>query len=506
METFRAGAAGVNLNPLLLKYFQEAGRPLEGEKGQQKIRCLVLDSGVRLLVLFNTDVAAPSTWPHQLAAAVQEAVLSAYAELEAMEPRPLDFIFAHTHNHSGPWQPAPLRLRRKRHWLYREVMQSAAELFRQAYANCLEVRIALGTGSVASISANSDVLDGDFDPTVYVLRLDAATGDLVAAVVNFACHATVSYGWNSEMRSYLTADFPGVMEEVAQKIYGDIPIFFINGAAGDMQPAVRRIPETLAEVPRAVYDCKYAQNCWRETERIGRVLGSEVCKVLAELEVAGAELGVRCDRWGYVELHKPAPGLVLENPTFLLKTDYLLLPRRNRTVAECEPHVRELERQLKQAEAEYSFPYPPNQKKKFWLRSMDEPLWNIMNLQAQLGRWRGDLKRARQGYVQPVQTKIGVLGISCEVGAICCSLEMHHETMQKIRERSPFATTLMIGYVTHAGEERLGGYLTTAAKLELGGYYSWNFEPEAEEIVIRRYVELLEDVRAQLQLSGGLSS
>lgn len=496
-ETFRAGAAAVSLNPLLLKYFQEEDKPLEGEKGQQKIRCLIFDSGSRLTVLLNSDAAAPSAWPHQLSATVQEAMLTVYQQLEP-KPRPVDFIFAHTHNHTGPFLPPPLRQARKRHWLSQQVIQSAGELFRQAYSHRQEVHLTLGTGRVSSISANSDVLNGDFDPNVYVLRIDNTCGDLVAAVVNFACHATASYEWNPEMHPYLTADFPGAMEEVVQKVYGDVPILFLNGAAGDAHPAVRRIPDELVDVPRMVYARRYAANRWRETNRIGRVLGGEVCKVLAELEVAGEELGVRCDRWGYVHLHKPSLGLVLSNPSPLLKTESLLLPCRNATVADCESHVRELERQLKEAEAEYSFPYPPNQKKKFLLRSENEPLWKIMDLHARLERWTTDLKRARAGMLSPAQVKIGVLGISREVGAICCPLEMHYETMQKIRERSPFTTTLMIGYVSYPGESRGGSYLTTSAKLELGGYHSGIYNPEAEEIAIRQYVQLLEKVRAQL--------
>lgn len=222
-----------------------------------------------------------------------------------------------------------------------------------------------------------------------------------------------------------------------------------------------------------------------------------MCKVLAELQFAGEELGLRCARWGYAEFSKAAPGRALRRPVLRIRTERVTLPRRHLDLAECERQVRELEAALREAEGRYAYPYPPNQKRKFLLRGEDEPLWEIMDLQARLSRWSVDLKRARSSPMPPVETVIGVLRFDEEVCALCCPMEVHHKTMRKIRERSPFPVTLMFGYVTYPGEVGVGSYITTRRKLDLGGYHADVFAPEAEEVIIESYLELLHDARSQ---------
>ena len=55
----------------------------------------------------------------------------------------------------------------------------------------------------------------------------------IAAIVNFACHATVLFSTNMQ----ISADYPGYAVRTVQRIIGDVPVLFLNGACGDVNPA-----------------------------------------------------------------------------------------------------------------------------------------------------------------------------------------------------------------------------------------------------------------------------
>jgi hypothetical protein len=489
----RSGAASVSFNESFLRYYEEEGRPLLGSKGEIRARLLLFDEGSARTALIHADF---NTWPQRVVSMARDALLAAHEELGRTTP--LRFLFVATHNHQGALLPPPIKLLRKRRELYRRFIEEIQGLYRRADADLRPARLKIGQGSVDSLIANSDELDGEYDPTVTVLRAEDLEKRLIGAIVNYQRHPTVAFQWNAESSAFLYPDFPGAMEAMVQRTFGERPILYVNGAIGDIQPAVRRIPLELDDAPRSVYERRYAANRWEETERFGRVLGGEVCKLLAELEVAGEDLGARCDRWGYVELRKPASGRILENVALRFSERRVVLPRRNADLEECERRVQELEISLREVESSYSFPYAPNQKRKFLLRSDDEPLAKIMDLNARLSRWNHDLKRARNGPLAPKEVRIDVLSFNRQVCALCCSLEIHHETIQAIRARSPFPVTLMFGYVTYpAGGGGGGSYVTTPRKLQFGGRHADVYDPEAEKVFIDGSLELLQEAWSQ---------
>jgi hypothetical protein len=73
--------------------------------------------------------------------------------------------------------------------------------------------------------------DGPFDPTVLVGRVTGAGGELLATLVNYACHAT-TLAWQN---SLISPDFPGAMREVVEGATG-APCVFLQGASGDTGP------------------------------------------------------------------------------------------------------------------------------------------------------------------------------------------------------------------------------------------------------------------------------
>jgi hypothetical protein len=489
--TLKAGVAAFALSEPFHAYYAEEGRPLLGEKGAPKIRCLVFDCRGTITALLNADLVGQ--WHRGFVAATEEALR------RESGGRPLQLLFVPTHNHTGPFTPKPLRQFRKRHWLAQAMLQSITDVYREAYENRRPAWLRLGRGIVHSVSSNSDELDGTYDPDLHVLRVDDHEQNLIGVVVNFACHPTVGFDGNAEARSYLSADFPGVVEDVVQRIYGNVPVLFINGAAGDAHPAVRCVPFDRPQGPGSAYDAAYTALRWRDVERIGRIVGAEACKVLAELEAVGYQIGIRCDRWGYVRFEKPVPGLRVTEPAFIQRSCTVTLPRRAPDLAECERQLAELAAELRQTESRYRPPYPPNQKQKYLLgqAEIDRPLGKIMDLQARLDRWKRDRQYAQAGGLPPVQTKLIVLGMNRDVAALCFSNELHYETAEAIRARSSFPITLMFGYVAYP-DVNDHGYLTTPSKLALGGYHAWTYDPSAEGIFIKAAVDLLAEVRENL--------
>ena len=77
------------------------------------------------------------------------------------------------------------------------------------------------------------------DPTVAVLRLDRLDGTPLAILVNYACHPVVIM---ANLRQY-SADFPGVMCQTLEQAFDGRPLcFFLNGAAGDIDPYYTGVP------------------------------------------------------------------------------------------------------------------------------------------------------------------------------------------------------------------------------------------------------------------------
>jgi hypothetical protein len=82
---------------------------------------------------------------------------------------------------------------------------------------------------------------GPVDPEIGLLRLDRIDGTPLALLYNFACHPIhgVPSGGN-------TADFPGFASRVIEQNLGDnVMAFFIQGCAGDINPAMYKTVHQL---------------------------------------------------------------------------------------------------------------------------------------------------------------------------------------------------------------------------------------------------------------------
>ncbi len=122
-----------------------------------------------------------------------------------------------------------------------------AETCRRALENRQPVLMTYATGR-CSLAANRDYWDAErefyacgfnpegadnaiVDDTVTVARVTDRRGDLVAAIVNYACHPT-TLAWENTL---ISPDYVGAMRETVEQATGALCIFTL-GACGDLGP------------------------------------------------------------------------------------------------------------------------------------------------------------------------------------------------------------------------------------------------------------------------------
>jgi len=240
----KAGVAKVDITP-------PVGVPLWGYELRDSTgtldplyaRVLVLEVGEKRLALVTLDLGRTFG---------RDSIDRLRAAAKASSGISYVFVTA-THDHSAPslqdkyrngtpaWETA--------------MLEKIGAAIAAAHRNAVEARLGVGYG-VAYIGHNRHRLNADgtvtwfehnpteiptspVDPTVPVLRVDAVDGRPLAVLVNYACHPVVFGPDNTQY----SADWPGVMEKSVEQALGGQPIcFFLQGAAGDINPYFAVIP------------------------------------------------------------------------------------------------------------------------------------------------------------------------------------------------------------------------------------------------------------------------
>jgi hypothetical protein len=81
--------------------------------------------------------------------------------------------------------------------------------------------------------------EGLADTNVVVARISDDQGDLMATVVNYACHPT-TLAWDNRL---ISPDFPGAMRELVEGAF-PAPCIFLQGASGDLGPVEGFVGDT----------------------------------------------------------------------------------------------------------------------------------------------------------------------------------------------------------------------------------------------------------------------
>ena len=250
----KSGATGV-LDPLM-------GRVLVLEAGETRLALVVLDLGeppaAEWIKRLRERVARTSGVSHVLVAA--------------------------THTHSGPdlrdvYPPA-----RGPDW-ESGVLDKVASAIEQARQHTVDAKIGTGYGSVlighnrlrqqrdGTVQwferNNTMVPTSPVDPTVAVLRVDAADGSPLAVLMNYACHPVV---FGSDNLQY-SADYPGVAVGTLERELDGHPMgIFLQGGDGDINPYYAVHPLEQDAVKMRDWT---GERLGREAARVARAIRTE---------------------------------------------------------------------------------------------------------------------------------------------------------------------------------------------------------------------------------------
>ncbi len=295
----RAGAAKVDITPPVGLTWAFDGKPMTSIEDNLYARALVLDDGYSRIALAATDLLWVTS---EMTAAIREIV----TERTGIPPDNIMVSATHTHyipkvdiNHNSDGTLDSMYVL----FLIREIAGSII----LAANNLQEASFGYTTGDVPELVYNrrtktadgmvtmsfelprdfSHLTFGPIDPEVGILRIDDAGGNIIASVVNYACHPT-SAGYN-ELSYILSPDYPGYTTRVVETIAGGICLFTL-GAAGDIVVTERGK---------------------KQRKEIGTALGGEVVRRIQRVPYSAA-YDLKAARRGIVlplKKHQPEDGI-----------------------------------------------------------------------------------------------------------------------------------------------------------------------------------------------------
>ena len=237
MSTLKAGVSRANITPNVGAITN--GGVSIGIASELFAKALVLDDGQTKAALVTVDVILLG----------KEVVAETRERIEKATGIPGSHVmFAASHTHSSPvttrqaWGPGAQNVPDQCY--IDQLVAKMAGAVAEANSQQAEVRIGVGEGH-APFNINRWLptpdgptgarwypnADGPTDETLSVLRVDRMDGTPLAAVVNFAAHASVAR-WGK----YFCADYPGYMQETLENLYdGNMTAMFVNGASGDLK-------------------------------------------------------------------------------------------------------------------------------------------------------------------------------------------------------------------------------------------------------------------------------
>jgi len=191
------------------------------------------------------------------------------------------------------------------------IEKSIIDVVVKAESNLQPARIGYGTG-FSDFNVNRDVInpetrlwsqgpnyDGVTDHTVYVVKIEAATGELLGVFINFAMHANWMF-----MSGVVSAGLPGgvarYIEDYYRNFYDtDVVALWSMGAAGDQNP-VHFGSLRMRDATDAQADAAFARRV-QMIGSFGQVMGEEVIRVLQqtkrlddEIRIYGAQETITC--------------------------------------------------------------------------------------------------------------------------------------------------------------------------------------------------------------------
>lgn len=440
MRTLQAGFAEVVITP-------PVGTPMEGYSARQGVsqgvhddlhaRALVLDDGPTRVAIVSCDLLGVD---RRLVAAARE-------RAEAMTGIPgANVLVAATHTHAGP---AGLR------W---DLDAALAEITARKIAGAVDAAnralepavIKVGRTSVDSVSQNRRDPAWPAETALRVLLVDRPQSDRrppIAAVINFACHATVLFHTNL----LLSADYPGAAAGAFRAVTG-APSLFLNGACGNVNPT-------------------WSEQEFGEAERVGAIVGSAAARLASELRPLGRGnhvWNIRVDRVLDVPV---TAGRLVEEPRLAVASGDVDLPLR-----ELQP-PEEYEQMLVDLEA----------------RLAADGDGDRAAIMAEVTRYRTERMVAVRAATRPAGMRSlhpEVMAIALGEGVALLALpgEFFVETARAIDRAASFSDLFIACYANH-----YVGYVCPPEAFEQGGYEAGVtlFGPGADPLVREHAAALL---------------
>ena len=291
-DSLRAGIVKVDITPdKPVKMSGYSGRKglSTGVHDPLYARVVVFESGTRRLVLVSTDLIGF----YQTYEPIRDAICDRF------DLKPCEIFLSGTHTHSGPTPT----LSEDGHPNNLEYTQSLKAKLLEAIGQAIEktspVEMGAGRGySPVGSNRRERQPDGSvrlgrnpYGPTdkeVAVMKLAKPDGTPIAALFDYATHATSLGPRNLKISS----DVLGIAAQFVERILGpDVTAPVFAGASGDIDPWYRVLPSFDTE------------NGWiPEPELLGILLGEEVVHVFRDVETTSSTAEIRTD---FVTLELP---------------------------------------------------------------------------------------------------------------------------------------------------------------------------------------------------------
>ncbi len=271
MGTLKVGAAKINITPPLgcnMAGYSGRDRGSETIADALYAKVLVFDDGdTQAAIITNDLIGVEATFVDHVRRLIEEATGIPAGNV----------MVSCSHTHFGPEVRASRATSpdNSKNRVYTNMLvQQLTTVTQLAQQRLQPAWVGAGKGSADQVSYNrhtirrdgsaqtsfrlpdpdSDLTFGPYDSTVRVLRVDGATGELVASLIHFACHPVTT----TDRMYTVSADYPGYAMEMVESGEGGICLFGL-GCAGNIVPIQRE-----GRYPRM----------------IGRTTGGEAIKVL----------------------------------------------------------------------------------------------------------------------------------------------------------------------------------------------------------------------------------
>ncbi len=439
--TLTAGHAAAIITPPIGTYLEGYFPPDDVSQGVHDdlhARALVLDDGETAVAIVSCDLMGVDR--HLVAEARELASKRTGIPAEHI-------VIAGTHTHAGP---AGLAFQIDEE-LLDVTARHIAGAITTAYRSRRTAVLKIGSTTVDSVSQNRRHPDWPRDTSLTVLLVDDPDPrePPVAALINFACHATVLYRTNL----LVSADYPGHAVGAVEQLFPGMGGLFLNGACGDVNPAWM------------------AQDHF-EAERVGKVVGAAAARLVGELRPLGNRHVVHNIRWDEHLDQCVTAGELIENVRLRAASRRVVLPAKTFLAdSEYESTLRKLDARVQTDDIEQR-------------RRAQEQI-SRLRMERDVAR---DMAKRRTTSLHP---EVMALGLSPDVALLALPGEFFAETAAEIRAHAglrylPIAcyANHYIGYVVPANATAEGGY---EPGITMAG-------PEGEGIVMRASLELLAEV------------